>query len=109
MDVYSFGLLCLWLFFREASLDHPASGSFTIGMAFSGRDSAATDRLQSLKNQGLVLPYALQLLDREQGIPDDICSRLRRVLELTICRDVGSRESSWDHLISLLCIEDAIT
>ena len=101
MDIYSFGLLCLWLFFKGKPVD-PGTSQPTLDMAFSGQSRAAVDRLDLLKREDNLLWYAQEWLKGED-MPEHTRSSLSTVFRGTICKDPKQRTITWDDIIEVLC------
>jgi len=103
MDVYSFGLLCLWLIFREESLVETDSTDAKIGSAFSGQDILAQERLQALKRNDMILDRAVRLVDQKADINEDTRSRLRQIFILSLPKDAEKRAPDMQPIVDLLC------
>ena len=102
MDIYSFGLVCMWLFFREETLVDLGFPSITVATAFTKQDTEATVKLQELKKSGDdLLAYTLRLLERKSELGDDTRARLRQILILALALDPEKRPSSMDPFIEL--------
>jgi len=110
MDIYSFGLVCMWLFFRKellVDLDFPST---TFAKAFARQDPEATAKIQALKRSGDdLLAYALRLLERKPDLENETRARLRQGLILSLAPDPKSRPSSLDPFIKLFCDPNYIT
>jgi hypothetical protein len=103
MDVYSFGLLCLWLIFRGESLIETDSTNAKIGSAFSGQDMLAQERLQTLKRNDMILDRAMRLVDQKADINEDTRSRLRQIFILSLPKDAEKRAPDMQPIVDLLC------
>lgn len=80
MDIYSFGLLCIWMFFRKEHMTDIGFPSAKIDMAFSRSNQEATAAIQALKQKGdAMLNWALQLLQKNTEMKDHIRSCLEQV------------------------------
>lgn len=103
MDVYSVGLVCLWLFFGNNTLFDLGLPSTTIKTAFMGGSRDAIARIQSRKNDNdSVLEWALELLAKKTDLDGEIRHRLERVFTLALARDPHRRPSSMGALIEIL-------
>ena len=103
MDVYSFGLVCLWLFFGNNTLLDLGLPLTTIKTAFMGGSLDAIARIQSRKNDnGSILEWALELLAKATDLDDEIRPRLERVFTLALAKDPHRRPSSMEALIEIL-------
>lgn len=102
MDMYSFGLICLWLFFREESLVDLELPSATVESAFLALDHSAVARVQSKKAEGnSILDWARNLVRRSE-LGAHVKSRLERVFDLTLDTDRSQRASSMEELTNIL-------
>ena len=103
MDVYSFGLVCLWLFFGNNTLLDLGLPSTTVKTAFMGGSLDAIARIQSRKNDNdSILEWALKLLAKKTDLDGEIRHRLERVFTLALARDPHRRPSSMEALIEIL-------
>jgi hypothetical protein len=106
MDIYSFGLLCLWLFFRYELMDELGPDA-TVGRAFSGQDQAEMAKLQALKQDGdALLDCALRLVKQSHDLDEDVRNRLLKAFPLTLISDPNKRASNMESLVDALCVED---
>ena len=105
-DMYSFGLLCLWLLFPgEVLITH--LGEINLDLAFGGEKGQPQAQLETLKQEGGILDYTLELLSRHSGLDEGICSRLRSVFNLSLHLDPAKRASTMHHFVELL-FEDEV-
>ncbi|KAK3374187.1 kinase-like domain-containing protein [Lasiosphaeria ovina] len=106
MDIYSFGLLCLWILFRHEKLVVLGVPLVTLDEAFLSKDAAVTAKVQSLKKRAdnSMLSCALGLVSNAIGIDDEYGSRLRRLFNLTLCSDPEQRAQTLDDLIPILAV-----
>jgi serine/threonine protein kinase len=103
MDVYSFGIVCLWLFFGNNTLLDLGLPSTTVKTAFMGGSLDAIARIQSRKNDNdSILEWALKLLAKKTDLDGEIRHRLERVFTLALARDPHRRPSSMEALIEIL-------
>ena len=108
MDIYSFGLLCLWVLFADDNLLDPDFTEANIRLAFSGRDETALERLYALKRKNLIKESALQLLLRRTDLSENICLRLQQVFDLCLDKDADKRASDMQIFVDLLCSNENI-
>ncbi len=102
-DIYSFGLVCLWMFFRNETLAEFGLPLTTIENAFMGTDPDAVSLFQSKKTKdNSILQLSLHFLDRSIDLDDDIRSRLRTVFTLALANDPGNRPASMEILVKTL-------
>ncbi|GAB1317155.1 Tetratricopeptide-like helical [Madurella fahalii] len=103
MDVYSFGLLCFWLFFKGETLTELGLPSATVDSAFLQSNPSATDAVQSLKRDGnSMLRWSLTLLQKRQDTAPRTRGCLQQVFQLTLARDPEARDVSLENILSLL-------
>ncbi|KAF8853232.1 kinase-like protein [Acephala macrosclerotiorum] len=105
MDIYSFGLLCLWLLFPADDLHSPRLPNINLDLAFSTttEDNAIMRKFQELKASGKLLESVLELLWRKDGIPKDTRSVLEQLFRLSLHKDPAKRATQMDTFINLLC------
>jgi serine/threonine protein kinase len=102
LDIYSFGLLCVWLFFKDEGLGEWMLPLATVHTAFADKDSAAFQELQSKKHsKGFILQLAKRLVEKNERLDHEIRSRLRQVLNLILVNDPNKRASSMEELIQI--------
>ena len=103
MDIYSFGLLCFWIFFRDQTLVEFGLPSATVHSAFLGTDPEATAAIQALKKEGdSMLHWALKLLQGRQDLTDRIRSCLEQVFKSVLVNDSEARHATMDAVVNLL-------
>jgi serine/threonine protein kinase len=108
MDIYSFGLLCLWLILSGESLEFTGFPSINIDLAFpapheSNQLNPMTKCLQEMKASGKLLDSVLNLISQKQEIPEQTRSRLEEVFTLALTHDTEKRASQMDLFVDLLC------
>ena len=104
-DVYSFGMLCLWVLFGSRLSDFPqttADGetgliSFDIPY-FRGRPTL----LECLKNEGRLEDIAIHLLGSIPGLDVNYAIRLRELFSLTLPHSPAKRTGDLVRVIGLL-------
>ncbi|KAF2259193.1 kinase-like protein [Lojkania enalia] len=110
MDIYSFGLLCMWLFFREETLADLNFPSATIAIAFAKQNPEATAKIQALKKcDDELLAFALRLLEQKPGVEDGVRARMQQGLISALALDPEKRPSSMDPFIELFCDPEYLT
>ena len=97
-DVYSFGILCLWVLLGSISI--PQSG---IELTFEASSMSLTS-LEHLKNDDKVEHIASQLMESVPlvGLNDKLKKRLKEFFSLTVPFAPAKRTSDFARLISLL-------
>lgn len=106
MDVYSFGLLCLWILFPEDNLVDPDSIEVNISLAFSGRDETALERLYVLKRKDTLKESVLRLISQKTDLNENVCLCLQRVFSLSLAKNAEKRASDMQTFVDLLCSDD---
>ncbi|KAK4227124.1 hypothetical protein QBC38DRAFT_455500 [Podospora fimiseda] len=103
MDLYSFGLLCFWHFFRNETLGELGIPETTVDSAFCRPDSEKTvDVIQYVKKTGdSMLQWAMKLLERRE-METKIRECLKQVFGSTLTYDPESRKGSWMAIVKLL-------
>lgn len=93
MDVYSFGLICMWLFFRDdnlAELGLPGP----IDAIFTAKGIDSTMKFQAMKkNKNKLLSCALGLVEQKTAWEDDIKTAFKKLFELSLDADPSKRAS----------------
>jgi hypothetical protein len=105
-DMYSFGLLCLWLIFPGDVLK-TYLGEINLDLAFRSQKGEPQAQFEILKHEGGTLDCALELLSRHSEINESICSRLRSLFNLSLQLDPAERAPTMRHFIELLCEDEA--
>jgi serine/threonine protein kinase len=105
MDIYSFGLLCLWLLFPADDLHSPGLPNINLDLAFStaSENNVMMRIFQELKASGKLLESVLELLWRKAEIPEDTRSVLEQLFRLSLPKDPVKRATQMDIFIDLLC------
>jgi hypothetical protein len=106
MDIYSFGLLCLWLLFPGEILNCPDSEEVNLDLAFSCQDKTAEERLERLKKEDKLLGYVVQLISKRKNLADETRTRLQQVFNLSLSREPQERASDMQPFVNLLCDEE---
>jgi hypothetical protein len=105
MDMYSFGLLCLWLLFPGEVLKTHL-GEINLDLAFGGQKGEPQEQLEILKHEGSILDSAMELLSRHSDLNEGICSRLRSLFNLLLQLDPAERAATMHPFIELLCEDE---
>jgi len=87
MDVYSFGMLCLWLLFKENEGYPKGSEATTLG------ELKSTDKLRDL---------AHDLVLKTEDLDDQKRRRLDKFFELSLAHEPKARTSDFKGLLQLL-------
>lgn len=95
MDVYSFGMLCLWLLFDNKSL---GTEHFSFKAAYWENKE---DLLVFWKNHKL-LNWAMQLVGDDASIGAEIKPSLASFFQSCLDPDTKKRNADWDYLISCM-------
>lgn len=100
-DIYSFGLLCLWLLFPGENLTTQL-GEINLDLAFGGEKGQPQAQLETLKHEGSILDCALELLFHHSELDEGVSSRLRCVFNLSLQLDPAERASTMHRFVELL-------
>jgi len=108
MDIYSFGLLCLWSFFKNDTLEEVGEDA-TVGSAFSGHFPSQTAKLQSLKKDGVAfLKCAARLVEQSRDLDKETRSRLSKLFPLILTSDPERRAPDIDMAVDILRVDPCI-
>jgi serine/threonine protein kinase len=104
-DVYSFGMLCLWVLFNDELLRYVADADAnttpgSIDGPWGG--SYWTSRLEKLKEEDKLTNIADELISKAVHLTAPQRVALEKFFEGTLCRDWKSRESDFEKLIRFL-------
>jgi len=109
MDMYSLGLLCLWILFRDQAITELNGQDISLEDALFSSDDATKAKLHVLKRAGnSLLPSALRLVRESADVVDSDRPRLERLFTLTLCLDPNLRARSISELIILLLREPEV-
>ena len=104
-DVYSFGMLCLWVLFGSPLSDLPqTTADGTTGLVsfdvplFRSRPTL----LECLKDEDRLGPFANHLLGSMPGLDVKCTARLKEIFSLTLAHNPGERTSDLARVIGLL-------
>jgi serine/threonine protein kinase len=107
LDIYSFGLLCLWILFRDRKITEFGDPAVTLGEAMLGENPDATLKLQSMKEDPYsVINCALRLLQETDAIDEGDRAKLERAFRLTLSWEPANRAKSMEELVELLGIPE---
>lgn len=106
MDVYSFGMLCLWLLFSVESSEATPYPSGAVNGAesfsFKARDwSEKGDILLSWKTKRL-LDWAAQSMAGDRRLNAEAKDRVTRFFQSSLCVDPQKRITNWGRMLSFL-------
>jgi serine/threonine protein kinase len=111
MDVYSFGMLCFWILFKETllgySLDSTKGGGGNAPITFTvphGYDIEQT-KLENLKKEDGLMEIAHELISGTKSLSTEQQITLKTFFDSTLCRDQNAREADVGKLMSLLNLE----
>ena len=109
MEIYSFGLLCLWWFFRDSTLDRWGLESSSVHSAFSRQDEKAFKELQYRKrNTNDMLQLAEDLVNQHRTLKPETKFCLRKLFALSLEYRCETRLRDICVLKNLLC-DDSTT
>lgn len=103
MDMYSLGLLCLWLFFGNETLDFWDLPAATVHAAFTRQDGQAFEEIQYRKRSGNhILMFAETLIENNATYSQEAKHGLRKIFALTLIEDPDKRHGSIEDIIRVL-------
>ena len=106
MDVYSFGLLCLWLLFGDRLPDTPQTTADGTAGSISFNESplqfGRPTLLEVLKDEDRVDDIANNLVESMPGLDVEYRIRLREIFSLALPLDPEKRTSDLARVIGLL-------
>lgn len=106
MDMYSFGLLCLWVLFGQQDLTELGEPFVSVNEALFSTDKDITDRVQALKRtESSLVPAASRLLRQLPDLDNEYRGRLARLFALTLCLDPEERAKSMAELVEILDVQ----
>ncbi len=101
-DIYAFGLICFWLFFRYDTLADLGFPDMTVQEAFvCGCHDVITAIQAKKKSKVAILEWALDLLAAKKGLNDVVQSRMKELFTLTLVRDPAKRAASMESLAAI--------
>lgn len=101
MDIYSAGLLCLWILFLGETLTSPNHPAINVQCAFAGGDEKAQEILESLKEEDSISTCALNLVSNKPGLSQEKRDCLQNFLTHALQRDPGKRNVEMSSFIEL--------
>ena len=104
MDVYSFGMLCLWLLFENRLSDIPqttADGTAEL-ISFDPPMFGRPTLLEGLKGEDKVKDIANDLVESMPGLDVECRIRLKEIFSLTLPLNPGNRTCDLARVIGLL-------
>ena len=106
MDVYSFGMLCLWILFGSCLSDFPqttAEGGVTELISFDVPSFHSRPTfLECLKNEGRLEYIANNLLGSTPGLDVECAIRLNEFFSLILAHNPGKRTCDLAKVVGLL-------
>jgi len=106
-DVYAFGLVCFWLWFRDDDLSHLGFPEFTIRDAFLNGRADVIAALQGKKRNktAAMVEWSLELLAAKKDLQGRIRFQMERLFTMALAQDPASRTSDIQSLLSILAPE----
>ena len=107
-DVYSFGMLCLWLLFENHLPDIPqptadgAAGLISFDIPHFRRGPTFLERL---KNEGSLEHIANNFVESVPGLDVEYRIRLKEIFSLTLSLNPGKRSCDLARVIGLLSLK----
>jgi hypothetical protein len=109
MDAYSFGMLCLWILFKEKFfetalkyLETPEGRSDSVSFMEPRGEYFRQSIVEKLKQLDKLQVLARELVDTTTGFSSQQRCNLVRFFDSTLTRDSNSRISDFRYLIKLL-------
>ncbi|KAF2808305.1 kinase-like protein [Mytilinidion resinicola] len=107
MDVYSFGMLCLWLLFdveaSETTPYHLETVNVAESFSFEGQDwSKKGDALLLWKESDRLLDWATQLAAGDRRLKAEAKDRVTQFFQSSLCVDPQKRITDWRCILSFL-------
>ena len=106
MDVYSFGMLCLWLLF---GVESPKTMSLPLrtvndsqSFSFEAQDWSQKEDLLLAWKRDRLLELAIQLVAEHGNFATKMRGNLTRFFQSSLCFDPQMRIVDWDRLLSFL-------
>lgn len=99
MDIYSLGLLCLWLLFPGKNLVSINLPNINVGFAFAGEDENAEKILEMFKKENQVSTSTLYLLSQEGNLSQDARSCLQGFFIGALHHDPSKRDFDMNSFI----------
>jgi serine/threonine protein kinase len=99
MDVYSFGMLCLWLLFDKAP---SRAGTNNRAFSFEAKNWKENEDLLLSWKMNKLLDWAIQLIANSASIKDEMKTCLTRFFQYSLQPDSKKRNADWDCLLRLL-------
>jgi serine/threonine protein kinase len=103
LDVYSFGLLALWLLFRDKTLILDNDIEVKISDAFTDDGRAEMANLQHSKRKGTLLPAILQLTSQKADLTDHQRQTFDQLFTLSLELAPEKRATDMRPFVELLC------
>ena len=100
LDIYSFGMLCLWVLFFNRSLDgYSAPTDVKLTWSWPFNDFQLLD---NMKHENTLGDFAVDLVRSEEGLPADQRENMERFFLSALARDPAERTMNFEELASLL-------
>ena len=100
LDIYSFGMLCLWVLFFDRSLvsySFPADVKSTWSWPFHD-----FKLLDNMKRENILGDFAVDLVRSVEVLPANQRENLERFFRSALARDPAKRTMNFEELVSLL-------
>lgn len=94
MDVFSYGMLCLWLLFRRECSDQ--------GVSFDIPGQCRINRLNGLKHENQLLNIAVDITKQSALVPRDTKTFLTSLFRLCLASNPDDRAFNINHLFRCL-------
>lgn len=108
MDIYTLGLLCLWVLFRHQPWDELGSPAVTVGEALASDDLDNLARIRALKmEEDAIMNSAVRMVQHLEDIDDELRIRLVKAFRLMLASNRSHRAETIDPLVELLGVPEA--
>jgi hypothetical protein len=107
MDMYSFGMVCLWVLFRDQLLEFlknciPYKGNGSDESIFFLSNEAPQSRLESLQASDQLASVVETIVKTSSFLKDSQRNNLATFFHALLCKDSVARQSDWRKLVQLL-------
>ena len=106
MDVYSFGMLCLWLLFGVESSNTmpfaPGTENGRRGFSFEAQDWFQNEDLLFSWKRDRLLQWAIWLVAEHGNFALETMENLTRFFRSSLCFNHQARITDWSHILCLL-------
>lgn len=107
MDMYSFGMVCLWALFRDPLLEYLKNCSLleenlSEETMFFHSNEAPQSTLESLQTSDELAFVVETILKKSSFLNDSQQNNLTKFFHALLCKDKVTRQSDWRQLLQLV-------